>query len=140
MEKLSDIKIAAEPTARETGNLSGVIAEIQFALQQLLENRTSHCIDLLAMPWSPGEEQKLEEFLGQGEIRVQLTAMGKSSFIESWYSGIWQVSHYNDSGELIGKLIEITYLPEMIFSQTEDIEHSLERLQANLPAGEADPG
>jgi len=129
-DKLSDIKIEVENSSQETGNLPGVIAEIKFALEQLLETKKTHCIDLLAMPWSPGEEQKLEKYLGQGEVRVELNALGKSTFIESHYSGVWLVSHYDENGETIGKLIEINYLPDMIFSQTEDIRDSLKRLQS----------
>ena len=129
IENLSDIKVEAQQSAQETGNLPGILAEITFALEQLLKNRKPHCIDLLAMPWSPGEQEKLENYLGQGEVRVELNALGKSTFTESQYSGVWLVSHFNDDGELIGKLIEISYLPEMILSQTEDIKNSLERLQ-----------
>lgn len=126
---LSDIKINVQSVDQETGNLQSILAEIEFALAQLLEQKKTHCIDLRAMPWTPGEEAKLEHFLGQGEIYVELNALGKSIFAETAYSGIWMVSHYNDENEIIGKLVEVTYLPDMIYSQTEDIRNSLERLK-----------
>jgi len=128
-EALSDIKIQVEEPEFISGNLNSVVAEIEFSLGQLVEKKKTHCIDLRAMPWSPGEEQKLEEYLGRGEISVEMNALGKSTFYETQYSGVWIVSHYNQEDEIIGKLIEITYLPEMIFSQKEDIKSSLERLQ-----------
>ncbi|MCU7940401.1 MAG: hydrogenase expression/formation protein [gamma proteobacterium symbiont of Bathyaustriella thionipta] len=106
-----------------------MLSEIQYALQQLLEQKQVHRIDLRAMPWSPGEKQKLEDYLGQGEVAIELNTLGKSTFYETQFSGVWFVSHYNQDGEVIAKLIEITYLPEMIFSQHEDIKNSLERLQ-----------
>lgn len=132
VEKLSDIKVEVEKSAQETGNLPGVLAEIKYALEQLLEKKKTHCIDLRAMPWSPGEQEKLEKYLGQGEVRVALNALGKSTFTESRFSGVWIVSHFDESGEIIGHLIEITHLPDMIFSQTEDIRNGLERLQSTL--------
>jgi len=128
-EALADIKIQVETPEYETGNLSSIISEIQYALQQLLENNKVHCIDLRAMPWSSGEEQKLESYLGKGEVLIELNTLGKSTFIETQFNGVWIVNHYNQENEQIAKLIEITYLPEMVFSQYEDIKNSLERLK-----------
>jgi len=84
------------------------------------------------MPWSSGEEQKLEDYLGKGEVLIELNTLGKSTFYETRFSGVWLVSHYNQKDELIAKLIEINYLPEMIFAQTEDIKNSLEYMNKAL--------
>ena len=97
-EHLSEIKVQVERPAQETGNLQSILSEIKFALNQLLEQKKTHTIDLRAMPWSPGEEEKLENYLGQGEIQVVMNALGKSTFIETNYSGVWVVSHYSDEG------------------------------------------
>ncbi len=131
-ESLADIKIQVEKPEYDSGNLQSILAEIKFALQQLLEQKKVHCIDLRAMPWSPGEEQKLESLLGKGEVLIELNTLGKSTFYETRFSGVWLVSHYNQEDELIAKLIEITYLPEMIFAQTEDIKNSLEHMNKAL--------
>lgn len=128
-ETLADIKIQVEAAEYDSGNLHSILSEIKFALEQLLQQKKTHCIDLRAMPWSPGEEDKLEKYLGRGEISVELNALGKSIFYETHFSGIWIVTHYNQEDEVIGKLIEITYMPEMIFSQYEDVKDSLERMQ-----------
>lgn len=128
-EALADIKIQVEAPEYDSGNLHSILSEIKFALEQLLEQKKTHSIDLRAMPWSPGEEDKLEQYLGRGEISVELNALGKSTFYESRFSGIWIVTHYNQEDEIIGKLIEITTMPEMIFSQYEDIKESLENIQ-----------
>ena len=127
-ETLADIKVQVEMPEYNSGNYDSILTEIKFALEQLLQQKKTHCIDLRAMPWSPGEEEKLEKTLGRGEIAVELNALGKSTFYETQYSGVWMVSHYNEEGESIGKLIEISYMPDMIFSQKEDIRSSLERL------------
>lgn len=131
-DNLSDIKVEVELPVQETGNLPSILSEIKFALNQLLEHKKNHSIDLRAMPWSPGEEEKLENYLGQGEIQVELNTLGKSTFTETNYSGVWIVSHFNDEGEEIGKFIEVTYLPDMIFSQQEDIKESYKRLNNDL--------
>ncbi len=129
MQHLSDIKIAVDNPALETGNLPGILSEIEQALEALLNSKQAHRIDLRAMPWSAGEEQKLEQILGRGEVTIELNALGKSIFQETAYSGVWLISHYNEAEELIGKIIEISYLPDMVFAQQEDISLGLERLK-----------
>lgn len=134
-ETLADIKIQVDVAEYNSGNLGSILTEITFAVEQLLQKKQTHCIDLRAMPWSPGEEDKLEKYLGRGEITVNLNALGKSTFYETQYSGVWLVSHYNQENEIIAKLIEISYLPEMIFAQKEDIRNSLERLKQTVLNG-----
>ncbi len=129
MQHLSDIKIAVDNPSLETGNLPGILSEIEQALEELLNSKQVHRIDLRAMPWSAGEEHKLEQMLGRGEVTIELNALGKSIFQETRYSGVWLISHYNEAEELIGKIIEISYLPDMVFAQQEDISRGLERLK-----------
>jgi len=131
--KLSDIAVKIEQSDYNSGNLQSIITEIKYALQRLIEQKKEHSIDLRAMPWSPGEEQKLTELLGLGEVRIELDALGKSTFYETLYSGVWLVTHYNQEDEVIAKLIEITRLPGMVFAQTEDIKNSLEQLSGLSP-------
>lgn len=130
-QTLADIKVQVEASEYESGNLQSILSEITYAVEQLLQKKETHSIDLRAMPWSPGEEAKLEKFLGQGEVSMELNALGKSLFYETEFSGIWLVTHYNEDDEVISKLIEVTYVPDMIFSRHEDINDSLERLQRN---------
>ena len=129
---LADIKVQVETPQYqqeyETGNLQSILSEIKFALEQLLEQKKTHIIDLRAMPWSAGEEEKLEKYLGRGEISVEMNAFGKSLFYETQFNGIWIITHYNPDDEIISKLIEITYMPEMIISQEDDVKDSLERI------------
>ena len=129
MQHLSDIKIAVDNPALETGNLPGILSEIEQALEELLNSKQVHRIDLRAMPWSAGEEHKLEQMLGRGEVTIELNALGKSIFQETRYSGVWLISHYNEAEELIGKIIEISFLPDMVFAQQEDISRGLERIK-----------
>ena len=130
--KLSDIAIKVEQPDYNSGNLHSILIEIKYALQRLEEQKKEHSIDLKAMPWSPGEEQKLTEFLGRGEVSIELDALGKSTFYETLYSGVWLVTHYNQEDEVLAKLLEITLLPGMVFAQTEDVKSSLEQLSEKI--------
>ncbi len=132
MQDLSDIKIIVDDPAVQSGNLQSIVTEIYHALKKLLAKKNIHRIDLRAMPWTAGEEQQLEQILGVGEVKIEMNAMGKSIFQETSYSGVWWISHYNDEGDVISRLIEISYLPDMIFAQQEDIKSALERLKNNL--------
>ncbi len=125
---LNKIQVKVEPSNYESGNLESIIAEIKHALQQLIEQNKSHSINLRAMPWSQAEEERLLQFLGKGEVNIELNALGKSTFYETDYSGVWMVNHYNQEGEEIAKLIEISSVPEIIFAQQEDIKKGFEKL------------
>ena len=122
------ITVKVESQALDSGSLASLLSEIRYSLTQLVQDRTTHSINLRAMPLSLAEEQQLEQYLGQGEVTITLNALGKSIFYETSYSGVWMVTHYNPEGEVSAKLIEISYMPEMLFSPEEDVKNSIERL------------
>jgi len=126
--RLSDIRVELETGADESGNLASIIHEIQYALQQLIEQHKTHSIDLRAMPWSAGEQQRLEDLLGRGEVIVELNSLGRSVFYETAYSGVWLLSHYNEDNEIIGRLIEVGYVPQLLMSPEEDVKDSLQKI------------
>jgi hydrogenase-1 operon protein HyaF len=84
------------------------------------------------MPFAPGEEQELETKLGQGEVRVEVSALGPSEIRETAFPGVWMVTHFNNENEILGKFIEVTYVPGILKSQTEDIRDGLARLEDML--------
>ena len=57
-----------------TQNVVPIMHEIRHAMGKLVESDVSTIIDLRAMPFAPGEEQELEAKLGQGEVRVEVSA------------------------------------------------------------------
>ena len=89
-------------------------------------------IDLRSIPLAPGEEQKLLDKLGQGEVHAQLSALGSSNFVETRYPGVWVVEHFNSNDEVIGKFIEVCDIPDLLRSQQDDIREGLEQLQTQL--------
>lgn len=112
-----------------TQNVVPIMHEIRHAMGKLVESDVSTIIDLRAMPFAPGEEQELEVKLGQGEVRVEVSALGPSEIRETAFPGVWLVTHFNNENEILGKFIEVTYVPGILKSQTEDIRDGLARLE-----------
>ena len=115
-----------------THNVQPLLHEIRHALAKLLEDGAGTVIDLRSIPLAPGEEQKLLDKLGQGEVHAQLSALGSSNFVETRYPGVWVVEHFNNNDEVIGKFIEVCDIPDLLRSQPDDIREGLEQLQAQL--------
>lgn len=115
-----------------TQNVKPLLHEIKHALENLIETGHSTMIDLRSIPLAPGEEDKILESLGRGEVLAQLNALGLSEIIETQYAGVWMVTHYNDENTIISRFIEVTTMPEILCSQTEDIMAAYSRLTLDL--------
>jgi hydrogenase-1 operon protein HyaF len=115
-----------------THNVQPLLHEIRHALATLLDDGGRTVIDLRSIPLAPGEEQKLLDKLGQGEVHAQLSALGSSNFVETRYPGVWVVEHFNNNDEVIGKFIEVCDIPDLLRSQPDDIRDGLEQLRTQL--------
>ena len=115
-----------------THNVKPLLHEIKHALDKLIETGKSTIIDLRSIPLAPGEEEKIINTLGQGEVQAQLNALGLSEITETQYTGVWIVTHYNDEQNVISRFIEVTTMPEILCSQTEDIMEAYSRLTLDL--------
>ena len=115
-----------------TYNVQPLLHEIRHALVKLLDDGGRTVIDLRSIPLAPGEEQKLLDKLGEGEVQAQLSALGSTNFVETRYPGVWVVEHFNSNDEVIGKFIEVCDMPELLRSQQDDIREGLEQLQTQL--------
>ena len=104
-----------------TWNVKPLLNEVKHALNNLIKNSESTVIDLRSIPLSPGEEEKILNTLGCGEVHAQLNALGPSEIIETQYAGVWIVTHHNDENEIISRFIEITTMPDILRSQKEDV-------------------
>jgi len=111
-----------------TWNVEPLMHEIRHALKNLLEQEQSSVIDLRSLPLAPGEEQKILDLLGRGEVSANLNALGDSEVYETTYPGVWLVTHYNDNDDIVGRFIEVTTIPEILMSQRPDITDAHERL------------
>ena len=115
-----------------TWNVQPLLHEIKHALAELINTGKKHIIDLRSIPLAPGEEEKIINALGVGEVQAHLNAMGPSEITETQYSGVWLVTHRNDENEIVSRFIEITQLPDILSSQTEDMKAAHEQLSAEL--------
>ncbi|MGB5541699.1 MAG: hydrogenase expression/formation C-terminal domain-containing protein [Gammaproteobacteria bacterium] len=115
-----------------TGNVIPLLHEIRHALQALLDDGRETVIDLRSIPLGPGEEKRIEERLGRGEVQVQLSALGPSELVETRFPGVWLVTHNNNDGDVIGKFIEICLVPRLVSAQQADIRAGLAELNAAL--------
>ena len=115
-----------------THNVKPLLHEIKHALDNLIETGKTTIIDLRSLPLAPGEEEKILNTLGQGEVQAQLNALGLSDISETQYTGVWIVTHYNDEQHIISRFIEVTTMPEILCSQTEDVMESYSRLALDL--------
>lgn len=135
MSALDKIPIQIEASAT-TGpyhrNTLPLLHEIAHALRRFQAEGNSTTLDLGAIPFGPGDEQRLLDFLGTGEVSAKLDAMGDTNIWESAYAGVWIIEHKNASGERVAFQIEITKLPAILETQPEDIEESLIKLQEAL--------
>ena len=132
MNSLSDIPIGIETA---TGNVAPLLHEIRHALKRVAVGQAGTTIDLRSLPLATGEELKIEDILGTGEVRAELDALGPTVVQETAYPGVWLVTHRNPEREIVARLIEVTRVPEILNSQQADIEQGIGRLEKTLANG-----
>lgn len=115
-----------------TQNVKPLLHEVKHALENLIEKDETSIIDLRSIPLAPGEEDKILQTLGNGEVQAQLDSLGLSEINETQYAGVWVVTHYNDEDSIISRFIEVTRMPEILSSQTEDIRAAHKSLTLDL--------
>ncbi|OOZ44221.1 hydrogenase expression/formation protein [Solemya velum gill symbiont] len=115
-----------------TWNVEPLLHEVKHALERLATEDETSVIDLRSIPLAPGEEDRILEILGLGEVVARLNVLGSSDVVETEYSGVWVVTHYNENEETIGRFIEVTRMPEILRSQAEDVAETSERLALRL--------
>ena len=128
----ADIKFNIQIGDELTQNVKPLLHEIKHALDNLIETGQTSIIDLRSIPLAPGEEDRILDTLGRGEVLAELSALGLSEVIETRYAGVWLVTHYNDENHIISRFIEVTTMPEILCSQTEDIMAAYSSLTLDL--------
>lgn len=129
MSSLDAIPVTEEVAS---GNVKPLLHEVRHALKRLANGEDGTVIDLQSVPLAPGEEERIEELLGKGEVRAELDALGPSVVQETAYPGVWLVTHRNTEQAVVGRFIEVTHMPELLKSQQADIEHGISRLEQEL--------
>ena len=129
LSSLDAIPVTAEVV---TGNVEPLLHEIRHALKRLADGGAGTVIDLKCLPLAPGEDERIEEALGQGEVRAEIDALGPTLIQETSYPGVWLVTHRNTEQAVVGRFIEVTHIPELLKSQQADIENGANRLENEL--------
>ncbi len=142
MVQLADIPIRIEqpePDAepRQFGNALPILNEIRHALARLAEHGEPTRIDLAAMPFGPGDEERLMTLLGQGEVEAKVDALGPTRIWETRFPGVWVLDYANVDGERIALQIEVDAVPQLLRTQDEDLKDSLAALDAALASATA---
>lgn len=144
MAELADIPIRiAQPDAepRQFGNALPILHQIRHALLRLAEQGEPTRIDLAAMPFGPGDEERLMETLGRGEVEATVDALGPTRVWETRFPGVWILDYANVEGERIALQIEIDEVPQMLRAARADIHEALTALDAELaPPAAAESG
>jgi len=122
------VESGTERPAEVFGNALPLLHEIRHALARLVEAGEPTVIDVQSIPMGPGDMQRLLDALGEGEVRAEIEALGKTVIRESRYSGVWIVEHMSGSGGVAGRFVEITWVPSLLQAQREDVEAGLEAL------------
>ena len=129
MSSLDTIPVTTEVA---TGNVEPLLHEIRHALKRLAGGEDGTTIDLKSLPLAPGEEERIEATLGIGEVRAEVDALGPTLIQETSYPGVWLITHKNADDAVVARFIEVTYIPELLRSQPEDIDAGIDRLENEL--------
>jgi hydrogenase-1 operon protein HyaF len=137
VDQFADIPIRVEPAAAEPaefGNALPILNEIRHALHRLAEHAEPTRIDLAAIPFGPGDEERLMALLGRGEVEATINALGPTRLWETRFPGVWVVDYANADGQRLALQIEIDEVPQMLRTQPADIKDSLTSLDRELSA------
>jgi len=153
MSRLAGIPIRIEPSARNqapagieapagigtsppVGGLGGamgaILSELATLLDGLLNAEAPGTIDLRSLPLSPPDRAELLRVLGQGEVQATVNAEGLSMLRETGVSGVWWVEHFDPRGELIAELLEVTRVPQLLASASDEILAGARALRARI--------
>lgn len=137
MSALEDIAVRVEAMS---GNVMPLLHEIRHALRRVAEGGQGTTIDLGSLPMAPGEDKRIEEMLGQGEVRAELNALGPTVVQETRYPGVWFITHRNTEQEVVARFIEVTRMPALLLAQADDMRRAVNELDRTLDSGKGQGG
>ncbi|MBL6748904.1 MAG: hypothetical protein ISP90_00195 [Nevskia sp.] len=116
--------------------VQALLHELLDKLGALQRDGRSDSVDLRRLPLPPGALDALRAWLGAGEIRATVKALGVTTVEETAITGLWWVSQAKLTGEPTGAWIEVSLCPALLMAHAEDLGAAIERLRGRLP----DPG
>jgi hydrogenase-1 operon protein HyaF len=142
MSRLTEIPIHIEPRAPAGGlggGVTAILSELVSLLDRLADGEESAAIDLRSLPMSPQDRAELRRALGDGEVQATLNAEGISSIRETQVPGVWWVEHRDRQGEVIAELIEVTRMPQILMSASDEIAAGARALREQIKTPTAVP-
>jgi hydrogenase-1 operon protein HyaF len=133
MASLGEIPVRVEGEGKvEFGNARPILGEVRHALERLLDSGEPTQIDLGAMPFGPGDEDRLLDWLGRGEVTASIEALGPTRIHETALRGVWLVEYLNADEQRIALHLEIDEVPRLLRAPHEDLRDGLAELDAQL--------
>jgi hydrogenase-1 operon protein HyaF len=126
------VRIESDARSGEGGYALAILREIESLLAELVDSGRSGRIDLRSLPLLPGDDARLADVLGEGEVDATIQAMGATRVRETAVPGVWWVTHRNVEGHTIAELIEVTLVPEILKTHREDARIGLTTLQERI--------
>jgi hydrogenase-1 operon protein HyaF len=134
MNSLDRIGVRIETTtvSADSSYVPALLREIEARLTHLVETGRSGRIDLRSLPLQPGDDERLADALGSGEVDAVIDALGETRVRETGVAGVWWVTHANADGDSVAAFIDITLMPEMLMTHVDDARAGLARLRCRL--------
>jgi hydrogenase-1 operon protein HyaF len=115
-----------------TDNVLPVLHEIRHALDRLVEDGEPTIVDLTAMPFGPGDEERLLAALGSGEVAATIDTIGLTQVRETSFPGVWLVDHLSAEGARLVLHVEVATVPSLLATPAEDLAEARRRLDVRL--------
>jgi len=147
MSSLDPIPVMIESCADTTpavdsqwhGNAEPVLHQVRHALARLIANGETTKIDLKAMPFGPGDLDRLLALLGTGEVQATVDALGPTRIQETAIAGVWLVDYLNTEAQRLSLQLEIATVPEILCPQPQDLDDAIAALDDRLNRDASDP-
>lgn len=120
---------------RERGNALPILHEVRHALGRLIATGETTQIDLEAIPFGPGDLERLTALLGAGEVSATIAALGPTLIQETAIPGVWLVDYRNSDDERLALHVEVATIPGILRVQPEDLASATAILDARLSGG-----
>jgi hydrogenase-1 operon protein HyaF len=146
MSSLDQIPVMIESCAAGTpavdsqrhGNAEPVLHEVRHALARLIAHGETTKIDLKAMPFGPGDLDRLLALLGTGEVQATVDALGPTRIQETAIAGVWLVDYLNTEAQRLSLHLEIATVPEILCPQPQDLNDAIAALDNRLNSDASD--
>lgn len=125
-----------------------ILREVEAKLTALVATGQASAVDLGRRPIRAAEYRQLRLALTPGRISAVVAEPNRCEVLETIYPGVWWVTHYANREAVPAEAIEvafatdsieISFVPSILCSSTEDVAQGLRRLSTVACEGEAPP-